>query len=231
MIRIKSIIINIFLLTSIAIHATGPSWIESQINPIMTNNQGYVLCRTRYSENGMGGGTYNMKYGLCTITNDKIIETTLYAINSMDIEDYEIINKWDNWFKNEVSSDTCYKEEKNLINKYAFSNSDLSLYLRNDTIKIDSFNKKNNINIYNSKNVRALRNAKPSYNHEEAISENILVCYDFKYFILTKNIIDIDGNTIGVTFNYKNKILPIYFELQDIDAVIFKQGKNLIIEN
>ena len=216
----KIILAQLLLLICITLNATGASWIESRINPIMTNDEGYVLCKTKYEVNMMGGGTYTVDYGFCVITDKKILEYTIYSASTDTIDDFDKFNEWRNWFNNISNNIQENKKGDELIDKYNFKNTDLSSYLKNDTISISTFNKENKINICKSKKVQSLRNGKPDCKDLEL--ENTLISFDFKYFILTKNIIDLDWNQIGINFNYRNKCLPLYFEVQNIDAVIFK---------
>lgn len=83
------LILFIAIITTNLTFATGPSYIDSIINPIAINDNGDVLCRTLYVENQMGGyGYMDQYYGLCILTKDSIIE---YPVFNLDREYYESV--------------------------------------------------------------------------------------------------------------------------------------------
>lgn len=186
----------------------------------MTNDNDYVLCRTLFLKNGMGGANYNMEYGLCILTKNKIIEYTIFTFNIDTKDSYKLIDKWDNWLNNDSTPNIRLKEEVELIKKYSFNNTDLTSYIKNDTIAIDSFNKKNKIDICTSIKAHSLRNGKPECDY--GIGKDIVISYNFRYAIITKNYVDDNENLVGISYNYKNPFLPLFFEMQDIDGIIFK---------
>lgn len=70
--KIKQIFLSILLFINIAL-ATGPSSVQSIIIPIAINEQGDVLCKSKFTKNAMGAHDFMpIQYGLFLVKDKKI---------------------------------------------------------------------------------------------------------------------------------------------------------------
>lgn len=225
----------IAIITTNLTFATGPSYIDSRINPIAINNNGDVLCKTIYEENQMGGyGYMDRYYGLCILTEDSIIE---YPVFKLDGEYYEsVINRaqdiycdlygeWNKWYNNQTTNIT--QEETTLIDKYNFTDCKISQYYKADTLSLDEFKLKYNIDI-TYRTLNTLHGGKSfsgdKYYREGADEyvEKVIVSYVFndKMILQSKCF---DAIYIGLNYDFKTNFFGgIPYEYFNIDGILFK---------
>lgn len=190
------------------IHATGPSYIESEMRPVALNDRGDILCYTRFTKNESGGGMIMpIVYGYCILTQDTIINYTMKVLewdedSSISIEAYNAERDlWDNMY---------YKgsfREEYLISlvreEYSFTGDKLGDFKVNKTMPLLDFNKLKNIDIRNMRQ-KALYGAVSKNNYSKQ-HNRINVLYDFGNIVILENNIEESEKDCGSAFNYINK--------------------------
>jgi len=209
MINIKKyslLIITLFTLHSV-VFATGPSWIESKIRPISINENGEILCRTRFSKNEMGAQkAMKVVYGYCVITADTIIQFKTQEIepDGYPVQNLNTFNQtiefWDSIFYSPFNIDNLSEIEYRIKNHYNFNSSNISSY------KVDRISKIKEIE--DDKNITLETNPQKALNG--AIStdyykgKTIHILYDFGNILILRNESTMEDAEIGAAFNYYN---------------------------
>ncbi len=209
MIKIKKyafLIIILFILHSV-VFATGPSWIESKIRPISINENGEILCRTRFSKNEMGAHrAMKVTYGYCVITADTIIqfktqevEPDGYPTKNLDVFN-QTIEFWDSVFYSPFNIDNLSEIGYRIKNHYNFNSSNISSYKVDRISKIKEFEDDKNINL-EAYPQKALNGAINTDYHK---GKTIHILYDFGNILILKNESTMEDAEIDAAFNYCN---------------------------
>jgi len=200
------IILSLMLMPSL--YATGPSYIESEMRPITMNEQGDILCYTRFTKNDMGAGMIMpIIYGYCILTKDTIIHYTMKVLEwdensnvTMDTYNAER-NLWDNiYYKGRF-------REKYLISsvreQYNFTDDKIGNYKVDKTMSLLDFNKLKDIDIRKTRQ-KALYGVVSKNNYSKQ-GNRIHLLYDFGNIIILQNSIEESEKDCGSAFNYVNK--------------------------
>lgn len=213
--------------------ATGPSYIESRMNPIAINNKGDILCRTKYLTTPMGGHYLpEIEYGLCIITKDSILFQKSYILeqDSYFPENWDEANPtpWDSTFHSKFDIKRFTKNEKRFIEKYKFNNTNLEKYIVNDTISMTEFKAKTQVDL--TKIFQPTLHGAKGYFEPDC--PNVDIKYNFGHIILIQNNIDWgseaeDYQCISGIFEYPDLIAgATTYEHQKITSVVFVKPEN-----
>lgn len=214
-------LITLNLLFISSIYATGPSYIFSEMRPVAINNNGDVLCYTRFERNEMGARMPMPRvYGYCILTQDTIIHYTMKVLEWDDnnFEAYETdFNLWESIYKGSF-------KEKYLTDfvreKYKFKTSGVGEYKINKTTSISEFNKSKSIDI-NKIRQKALFGGLSENNYSQQ-NNKVHVLYDFGSIVVFQNNILEDEENYGSVFNYVNYMFPdIGYEENRVTGVLF----------
>lgn len=228
--RLHFIIFLTVIFFSCPLLATGPSYIYSEIRPISINEQGDVLCRTRFLKNDMGSHWYDLiEYGLCVLTDGKIIEFNTKKLDSKWIQvegktpdpnkiseqDYiKLQQYWDWLFDCSLNFEHLDGIEKQICNKYGFKESNVYKYKVDRVQLVSAFRREKKINLQNLKQ-QALRDA---YSESFSDSDKINILYDFGSIVILHNQFD-DDKVIGSEFSYTN---PLFENVTDLKYDYFR---------
>lgn len=208
--------------------ATGPSSLTSEIRPISINDKGEVLCRTRYQENGMGAhDLLPVEYGLCILSSDTILEFRTFYLKYWteypNMEAYlDLSSRYDSLFSTPFDEKFLSQEEREIAIKYNFKESNVQLYLKNDTLLLKEFEKLKDVDLFKLPQF-ALHGAKGCYSYDNGIHSNELLhwLYDFGNIIVLHSFIN-DTESVGATFDYVNPFMKeVDYEYQNITSVLF----------
>jgi hypothetical protein len=223
------LIFTFFVLQSV-VSATGPSWIESKIRPISINENGDILCRTRFSKNEMGAHrAMKIVYGYCIITTDSIIEYKTHVIEpdefpAQDLKTLDKITAFrDSIFYSNFDINRLCETGHTIKKRYSFKHCNVSSYRVDKVLSINDFQKSRNINLETT-HQKALNGAISTEYLEE---KTIHVLYDFGNILIIKNEDQMEGPGTGARFNYpkfwtdKNGVKrDIGFDISFIDGVL-----------
>ena len=207
--------------------ATGPSFINSEINPISINEKGEILCRTRFEKNPMGARTFmDVEYGVCILSKDTILQQTTQILSYTGYPEYEVYeqhrNYWNSIFESCLDSKKLSDIENSLKWQYRFNDCNVKSFERNDTVTIKELETKFKINL-NTHKQQALYGAKSNpYGSNE---DKIIILYDFGHIIITENL-SYEDERIGIGFDY---LVPLFggieYENYIITGVLFLNKK------
>ena len=209
--------------------STGPSSIESEIIPISRNQQGEVLCKTRFTKNEMGARMgMRVEYGFCIIANDTLItyRGKTLAPEGNDTEEYHARLKfWDAIFYGETQRRQLGKIVSEVLKgSYYFNSCNTDSFRRDQRLSLAEFEADKGISLSSLKQ-EALKGVKSSSYLD---SKQVHVLYDFGSFVLMKNQRNFDETGIGAEFDYYNgwvneegKELNIGFDVSKVNGILF----------
>jgi hypothetical protein len=211
------------------VSATGPSYIDSEIKPISINENGEILCRTRFSKNEMGAQrAMKITYGYLVITKDSIIQYITQEIEPDGFPDYETFSKftdyWDSIFNSCYDKDHLSEIGHRIKNQYHFDLCNISKYKIDKVQSMSDFESKKQIDLRYT-NQLALNGAK-STNYFD--NKDIHIMYDFGNIVIMNNIKnEYEETQIGADFDYFNPwtndngdIENIGFEITRISGIL-----------
>lgn len=235
----KRVILVIFILSiTMSTFATGPSYIYAEMNPISVNEKGEVLCRTRFLKNDMGGHWFNrIEYGLCVLTDGKIIEFTTKILDpdiialddknpnraKKEVTMEEYISMQDHWnwvFKISLDFDKLSNQQKKICDEYGFKENNAANYKVDKTYSTATFEKERDIDLKKQRQ-KSLKNGQSI---SDSLPDKVKVLYDFGKIILLQNEDDADESSIGFRFDYINPIFGyqnLEYEAHYITGVLF----------
>lgn len=227
----------LFITFPVSTFATSPSFNTSQINPVSVNDKGEILCKTRYIEDNIGrNGNETAEYGLCVISNGRIIEyktkTLSYptGFSEDSIDEYKELKRHYDWnYEIDLDFNNLSEQQKRICDEYGFKENNVEQYKVYKIMKITDFEKERNTNLIENKQL-ALREARSTlYN-----SKHILIIFDFGDILFLDNVFGecfktISGENIdvGANFSYRNPLskneygLNEEYELNDVIGVLF----------
>jgi hypothetical protein len=226
--KILMLLIFSNLIPVLSSHATGPSYIESEMRPVAINKRGDVLCYTRYTKNEMGAGhPMPIVYGYCVLTQDTIIHYTMKILwwdeDKTGIETY--FAEYDLW-------ESIYKgkfKEKYLINsvreQYAFTDAGVESHRIDKIMPVPEFNEKKGIDLRKVRQ-KALFGAVSKNNYSQQ-GDKVRVLYDFGNVLVLQNNIVEDKNEYGSVFNYINHLYKdLGYDYNTVTGVVFVKENN-----
>lgn len=214
--------------------ATGPSYVHSEMNPVSVNDKGEILCRTRFVKNDNGGHSYQrIEYGLCVISNGKIIEFRTKTLDPGTIEygsdkskgkitedEYLKLTKhWDWIFKTGLDFGKLSKQQKQICEQYGFKENNTENFKVNKKIRLSDFKKERNVDLKKDKQL-ALKGGAKSVFYD---NRQIHISYDFGNILILNNTYreDPDMDT-GASFSYKSPLFGgIEYEYYRITGALF----------
>jgi len=223
----------VLFLFPVASFATGPSYVVSNIKPIAISKKGEVLCRTRFIQNPTGGHYYQtIEYGICVLTKDSILYNKVKLLVGEDIDDdaerETQYNYWESFYNSPYDS----KEKNQIEQGYNFSAKNMKSYLRNDTVRFDTFKSNYSLDLKKTPQY-SLYGGKGLFN-DECISESdditndmyVVIEYDFGDILLIRNQLS-DWTCYGAAFDYENMFggEDIGFEYFNVTGVVFRKKK------
>ena len=186
--RIIISLIFLSLLSICPVYATGPSYINSEMNPVAVNTRGDVLCYTRFVRNEMGAHhPMPIVYGYCILTQDTIIHYTMKVLEWDDentvLEDYEAEQKlWEAIYKGSF-------KEKYLTSavreKYKFESGGVAAYKTDKMMSLSEFKEKKGIDLRKTRQ-KALFGGVSKNNYSQH-GNKVYVRYDFGNVIILQN--------------------------------------------
>ena len=210
---LKNLFIPFLLFFASTVHATGPSYVNSEMNPVSVNEKGEILCRTRFVINDMGSHWYDrVEYGLCIISNGEIKEYLTKILDPSIVDDnterpkdkitgdeyIKLMNHWDWIFKTGFDFDKLSKQQKRICEEYEFKENNAGKYKVDKKIKLADFEKERNIDLSKNKQL-ALKKAK-SISYED---RQLHILYDFGDVLILNNIYREDPEIdAGASFSY-----------------------------
>lgn len=224
--------ISVILLSASSLFATGPSYMQALIHPISINQDGYILCRTKFMQNPMGGYNYqDYEYGFCVIGPDSIVYEEAQVVKYDFYNDDEIymnhIAYWDSIFNSDFDNKHLSGIERQLNYRYDFHEANAHKYKRNDTIPIKQFIYSNTF--HDSIAQYSLHGATGRFYEGQELVE---VSYDFGHIIFImnrQNSSNYDGHSpyIGAKFSYAFNIAgSAEYEDYYITGIIFRKKKS-----
>ncbi|NMH87356.1 hypothetical protein [Flavivirga algicola] len=236
--NLKKVLFYFLLITLVSFssikYTTGPSIIESIIQPISINEKGEILCKTRFTKNEMGAySEMKIEYGFCIISNGTIIEFKTKVIEATpDPSYYEQKNYWDEVFKSKTNQKQLNEIKKDILkNEYDFHLINVAPFKIDKILSILNFEKTKKISLKNIKQ-KGLHNAlsKKYFNDKK-----VRLLYDFGNILIFDNTNDIDNNAleleIGADFDYYNSYntmvndkgdkISLGFDISKVTGVIF----------
>lgn len=219
------IVVNILLVSSV--YATGPSYIQSTMNPVAVNSKGDVLCYTRYVKNEMGAH-YPMPivYGYCILTQDTIIHYTMHVLKwdeeNEDLEAYSARHKlWESVYKGRFKKK--YLTEA-IREQYNFGEEGVARYKVSKTMPLTEFNTMTGVDLMKTRQ-KALFGA-VSKNDYSQHGKKVHVLYDFGNVVVLQNSSVEDEENYGSIFNYINYLFPnVGYEYNTVTGVVFTNKK------
>ena len=223
-----SLLLSIF--SPLSVFATGPSYVYAEMNPVSVNDNGEILCRTRFVKNDMGARWYDkIEYGLCIISNGKIIEYKTKVLNNLikdDISDEGITGEeymklmahWDWIYKTGLDFNNLSKQQKQICEQYGFKENNTEKFRINKKMRFADFEKERNINLKHNRQL-ALKGAKSiSYSNRR-----VHILYDFGNIIIFTNAYSENPETdAGASFSYVNPLLGgMEYEYYRITGALF----------
>lgn len=230
MYRLFTLITLFFFLSFGCLKATGPSYIQVQIKPISINAKKEILCRTRYLQNPMGAHDWMpVEYGVCILANDTILEFKTFDLKHCD--EYPDIDtclanqkEWDERFDSPFDMANLSLLEKRVAEQYAFSESNVEKYYKNDTLSLVQLQELTGLDagiVFQ----KSLHGAKGYYDTIDTDRNQPLVnvLYDFGNIIIIENTDDADEDiNQSACFDYINPILPeVGYDISSITGVVF----------
>jgi len=220
----------LFLLFTLSAFATGPSYVHSEMNPVSINDKGEILCRTRFLKNDTGGHWYQrIEYGLCVVSNGKIIE---YRTKTLDpgmlgdksdgkIAEDEYIKLTEHWnwiYKIGLDFNNLSGQQKRICEEYGFKENNTEKFKVDKKIKLADLEKEKNIDLKKNKQL-ALKGAGSVSYH----SRRVHILYDFGDILILNNTYSEDPKTdIGASFSYVNPLFGgIEYEYFQITGALF----------
>lgn len=223
----------LFLLFPLSVLATGPSYVWSEMNPVSVNDKGEILCRTRFLTNDSGGHWYQKyEYGLCVISNGKIVEFLTKMLDPEIIDEnsnkaegkvsgeeyWELTKHW-NWiYKTGLDFQKLSKQQQRICEEYGFKENNAEKFKVDKKMKIKDFEKEKNIDLTKNKQL-ALKAAKSILYEEQTVH----VLYDFGNILILNNTFSEDPQTdTGASFSYMNSMYKEYgYEYYHIVGALF----------
>ncbi len=223
----------LFFLAPPTAFATGPSYVWSGMNPVSINDKGEILCRTRFLTNDTGGHWYQrFEYGLCVISNGKIVEFITKILDPEIIDEdtdrpkgkvtgeeyWELTKHWDWIYKTGLDFQKLSKQQKRICEQYGFKENNAEKFKVDKKIKIKDFEKEKNISLTENKQL-ALKTVKSvSYDNR-----SVHILYDFGNIIIFNNTYNEDPQTdTGASFSYVNPLFGgIEYEYYKITGALF----------
>ena len=227
---------SLFLLpifSPLSVFATGASYVYAEMNPVSVNDNGEILCRTRFIQNGMGARWYDkIEYGLCIISNGKIIEYKTKVLDNRIIDDssdrsdkgitgeeyMKLMAHWDWIYKTGLDFNNLSKQQKQICEQYGFKENNTEKFRIDKKMRFADFEEERNINLKQNKQL-ALKGAKSiSYSNQ-----CVHILYDFGNIIIFNNAYSENPTTdAGACFSYVNPILGgIEYEYYRITGALF----------
>ncbi len=210
------------------IRVTGPSHITSEISPISINENGDILCRTRFTKNEMGAHK-PMKtiYGYCVITPDSIIEYKTQEVDPDDFHDYNAFSKsiayWNAIYDSGFDATNLSTIGNKLKHQYVFKSTNVSSCKTDTLMSIADFETNKSIDLDSTPQL-ALYEAK-STNYSK--NNKLHILYDFGHVVVLENNININANSIGADFDYfnpwtntKGEIVNMGFDVSDVTGIL-----------
>lgn len=229
-----------FIIFPVSTFATGPSVLFSKMNPVSVNDKGEILCRTRYFENNFGARCCeSIEYGLCVISNSKIIEYKTKFIDystfvspefsEESYNEYERLKRHYDWvFKIGLDFNNLSKQQKRICDEYGFKENNVEQFKVNKKMKIADFEEERNTNLVENKQLALKKATSTSYK-----SKYINILYDFGEILFLDNLFDEwakstwAGNIdIGATFSYMNPLINEEYEINKVTGVLFLNESN-----
>lgn len=227
------LLFSLFALSSLTVFATGPSYIHSEMNPVSVNDKGEILCRTRFVKNDTGGHSYQkIEYGLCVISNGKIIEYKTKTLDPETIEygsdkpngkmtenEYQKLTEhWDWIYKTGLDFDKLSKQQKRICEQYGFKENNTEKFRVNKKMRFSDFEKEKNIDLKKDKQL-ALKGAKSVSYYDRRVH----ILYDFGNILILNNTYTEDPDTdTGASFSYMSPLFGgIEYEYYRITGVVF----------
>ncbi len=225
-----SLLFALFAFLPLSVFATGPSYVHSEMNPVSINDKGEILCRTRFVKNDTGGHYYQRtEYGLCVITNGKIIEYRTKTLDPEMIGDksngkisedeyIRLTEHWDWIYKIGLDFSNLSGQQKRICEEYGFKENNTEKFKVDKKIRLADFEKEKNINLKKDKQL-ALKGAK-SATYE---SQQIRILYDFGNILILNNTYREDPNSdTGANFSYISPLFGgIEYEYYQITGILF----------
>ena len=223
-----------FYLLSINVLATGPSHMSAIIRPLSVNNNGVILCKTKFEQNSMGARRFMpIQYGWALIFPDGKIEeytfhffdTDSYTNESLIFEHFKYLEKV---FEKEIDWDNPSVSLLPLIEKYKFNSNNVKKYFLDKQMSREKFLKSYNLNAKDTVQL-TLGN-----HHSIKYGDTVHILYIINNIIFLKNYMDIENcervpyNPVGAQFNfyieYKDGVID--YDVFDITGII--KLKNII---
>ncbi|WP_271766034.1 hypothetical protein [Aquimarina algiphila] len=223
------LIMTVFLFSSM-MNLTGPSSIASEINPISINENGEILCKTRFTKNQMGGySPMRVEYGFCILSKDTIIQFRGKVLEDNEAY-YEQLKYWDDIFKSEINEEQLNELNKEVLkNEYNFSSCNANSFKVDKTMPISEFETNKKINLKDSRQ-KALHGASSTSYYDE---KKVHLLYDFGHILLLNNINDDNDEeelSLGSDFDYYNpwvneegKEVNIGFDISLVTGVLITE--------
>lgn len=220
--------------------ATGPSNISSEIRPIAMNENGDILCKTRFLENWMGSHSYpTISYGIAIIKKNKILEVLSKEISFEKLDEDsnnpnigKMIDDCEKWFYTEknIPYDILFTEEdiQLKINLKDYPIKDLSKYEINKEYTVKEFKHLYNIDLTKKKQL-ALLGAKSKT--KEVENNPLVLQYNFGnvLFIRNGNLLDCfaEDYSTPIYFNYPKSLenLNVDYDCSEVTGLIFIKKK------
>lgn len=230
---ITNILFFLLIIFPLSVSATGPSYLYAEINPVSVNEKGEVLCRTRFIKNDTGGHWYNrVEYGLCVITDGKIIEYKTKILDPQIIdeesdgssgkitgEEYlKLLGHWDWIYKTGLDFNNLSKQQQNICDQYGFRENNAARYRVNKKKSVADFEDERGIDLMKKRQL-ALKEAKSvSYGNKQ-----VYILYDFGDMLILENAYSEDPqNDAGAAFSYINPLFGgLEYEYYKIVGVLF----------
>lgn len=210
----KFLVFSLFILLATAsLQATGPSYIHAEIRPISINEKGEILCRTRFEKNPMGAHyPMDIEYGICVITQDTIMQYVTHVLQYSGYPEYADYNHhrnyWNDIFESPFNKNRLSDVEYQAVSDYGFKESNVAVYLVNDTLSIAELAQERDIDLTKNSQ-KALYGAQGSYDTED-ISKKIILLYDFGHLLIIQNSNHLNGEEDwSVIFNYPSGMYGI----------------------
>ena len=215
------IILNLILISSV--YATGPSFIESEMNPVAVNSRGDVLCYTRFQRNEMGAHRpMPIVYGYCILTQDTIIHYTMNVLewddDNVDIESYNAQYKlWESIYSG------AFKEKylpSSIREQYDFVEGGVDIYKVDKVMSLAEFEEMKGIDLRKTRQ-KALFGGFSKNDYRER-GNKVKVLFDFGNIVVLQNNIIEDQEDYGSVFNYINYLFQdIGYEWNTVTGVVF----------
>lgn len=169
------------------VFATGPSWMTSIIQPVSVNQDGVILCKTKFEQNSIGSRMIMpTQYGWAVIFPDgKIKEYPFHYFDTESYSDWKLVFEHYSYleeiFEAEIDWDKPPVSLLPLIDQYKFNSNNTKKYLVDKRISLEEFLKRYNLKISDAVQ-RTLRD-----HYSIKYGENVHVLYVIDKIIFLKN--------------------------------------------